>query len=322
MIKTAIFSAIAVAASAKAACKNDHLSWKTSWGACPTYAKGKMNYNWCKWDKSGGLYAKEVCPQCGTCASTKKVKKTAFPTRFPTAFPTALVCNSKTYNSVWGKCATYTFGKPNHNYCKSDFSKHLKSCTADKACKECVKPSFGMCKANPAQKWNAGWGLCATYAKGKANNFWCDKDQKDGVYAHEACAECNLCTAETDAKSCKDWNCAQWCQYYDSKFDAIYAEAGCNDDGEECKCDEPKPVAYSCPTLSHKITNTQCDGMQFDDAATAAKCEESCCGSKCKTWLFKEGKGCYQTASKCTVMWQGVGGAAGWSGSSSQPVST
>jgi len=179
-----------------------------------------------------------------------------------------------------------------------------------------------MCKANPAQKWNAGWGLCATYAKGKANNFWCDKDQKDGVYAHEACAECNLCTAETDAKSCKDWNCAQWCQYYDSKFDAIYAEAGCNDDGEECNCDEPKPVAYSCPTLSHKITNTQCDGMQFDEAATAAKCEESCCGSKCKTWLFKEGKGCYQTASKCTVMWQGVGGAAGWSGSSSQPVST
>ena len=158
MIKTAIFSAIAVAASAKAACKNDHLSWKTSWGACPTYAKGKMNYNWCKWDKSGGLYAKEVCPQCGTCASTKKVKKTAFPTRFPTAFPTALVCNSKTYNSVWGKCATYTFGKPNHNYCKSDFSKHMKSCTADKACKECVKPSFGMCKANPAQKWNAEIG--------------------------------------------------------------------------------------------------------------------------------------------------------------------
>merc|ERR1712166_602178 len=38
--------------------------------------------------------------------------------------------------------------------------------------------------------------------------------------------------------------------------------------------------------------------------------------------MGKEGKGCYQTASKCTVMWQGMGGAAGWSGSSSQPVST
>jgi hypothetical protein len=290
MIKTAIFSAIAVAASAKAACKNDHLSWKTSWGACPTYAKGKANYNWCKWDKSGGLYAKEVCPQCGTCASAKKVKKTAFPTRFPTAFPTALVCNSKTYNSVWGKCATYTFGKPNHNYCKSDFSKHLKSCTADKACKECVKPSFGMCKANPAQKWNAGWGLCATYAKGKANNFWCDKDQKDGVYAHEACAECNLCTAETDAKSCKDWNCAQWCKYYDSKFDAIYAEAGCNDDGEECKCDEPKPLPIA-------PVSTKCECRQCGSAVAFPYGGGNCGVASATCSATVGGAGCYSSAS-------------------------
>jgi hypothetical protein len=57
--------------------------------------------------------------------------------------------------------------------------------------------------------------------------------------------------------------------------------------------------------------------MQFNKANTAAKCEESCCGSECKTWLFNDRlEVCYQTASKCKVMWQGVGGAAGWSGSS------
>ena len=62
------------------------------------------------------------------------------------------------------------------------------------------------------------------------------KDQKDGVYAHEACSECNLCTKESDAKSCKDWNCVQLCKYYDAKLDSVYAEAGCNEDDDECKC--------------------------------------------------------------------------------------
>lgn len=233
-IKSVIVATV-VAAAQGAACKNNHLMWKTSWGGCPTYAKGKMNYNWCKWDKAGGLYAKEVCPQCGKCKA-KKMKKTSFPTRFPTAFPTAAVCDSKSYNSVWGKCSTYTVGKPNHNYCKTDFSKHMKSCTAHKACGECQPKNLGMCKANSDGKWNAGWGLCATYAVGKTNNYWCDKDKKDGVFANEACEQCGLCTDAVNHKGCQDWTCVQWCNHYDAKYDAVYAASGCSDDGDECKC--------------------------------------------------------------------------------------
>lgn len=234
-IKSVIVATV-VAAAQGAACKNNHLTWKTSWGKCPTYAKGKMNYNWCKWDKANGLYAKEVCPQCGVC-SAKKAKKTSFPTRFPTAFPTApAVCDSKSYNSVWGKCNTYTIGKPNHNYCKSDTSKHMKGCTAHTACDECKPKSFGMCTANSDGKWNAGWGLCATYAPGKMNNFWCDKDSKKGIFANQACEQCGQCTDAVDHKSCQDWSCAQWCEHYDAKYDSVYAASGCSDDGEDCKC--------------------------------------------------------------------------------------
>ena len=76
----------------------------------------------------------------------------------------------------------------------------------------------------------------------------------------------------------------------------------------------------SCPSMPNMITNTQCDNMVADAAATAATCEASCCDSTCQTWLFKEGAGCYHSGDSCTVMYQGIGGASGWNGGSAFPL--
>ena len=44
-------------------------------------------------------------------------------------------------------------------------------------------------------------------------------------------------TAPVDHMNCKDWNCAQWCEHYDAKYDSVYAASGCNEDGDDCNCE-------------------------------------------------------------------------------------
>ena len=184
MMKIALVSTIAVVAQAAPACKDNHLTWKTTWGACPSYAKGKSNHNWCKWDKKNGLYAKEVCPQCKSCVS-KAAKKTAFPTRFPTARPTAFPTQAKAttlmcsmnpkgnWNAGWGKCVTYAVGKMNHAYCKHD---KFKGVTANQACEQCGKCTDAVDHTS-CQEWT-----CAQ---------WCEHyDAKyDTVYAASGCED-------------------------------------------------------------------------------------------------------------------------------------
>ena len=88
---------------------------------------------------------------------------------------------------------------------------------------------------------------------------------------------------------------------------------GANNLGRAC---DTSMYIRPCPSMPNRITNTQCDNMVADAAATAETCEESCCESSCQTWLFKEGTGCYHSDHSCTVMWQGIGGASGWNGGS------
>ena len=99
----------------------------------------------------------------------------------------------------------------------------------------------------------------------------------------------------------------------DQRYAGDGAEENC------CVCGKNTGAAASsqpCPSMPNVITNTQCDNMVADAAATAATCEASCCDSTCQTWLFKEGAGCYHSGDSCTVMWQGIGGASGWNGGS------
>jgi len=37
---------------------------------------------------------------------------------------------------------------------------------------------------------------------------------------------------------CKDWTCAEWCEWYDleTEKEGVYAANGCGDDGDECTC--------------------------------------------------------------------------------------
>jgi len=53
--------------SALPTCSGDENSWNAGYGSCATYTTN--NHPFCSGDSSGGLYAREVCPQCGECSS-------------------------------------------------------------------------------------------------------------------------------------------------------------------------------------------------------------------------------------------------------------
>jgi hypothetical protein len=221
--------------------------WDAGWGHCGTYKAGKSNAKWCKWDKKNGVLAQDVCEECGKCQD--KIEEDA-------------VCNAESYSSAWGKCPSYTSGYyttngiNNYHFCKSDYSKHMKrgACTAQMACSECTKEHMGVCTGT--ETFNAGWGKCGSYTVGKegdkkvlkknnngelvwsyGNHYWCDKDKKNGQFANQACPQCGQCSDKVTPTECKDWNCAQWCEHYDAKYDSVYAASGCNEDGDDCNCE-------------------------------------------------------------------------------------
>jgi len=53
--------------SALPTCSGDENSWNAGYGPCTSYAG--MNHGYCSMDMSEGLYARDVCPQCGQCSS-------------------------------------------------------------------------------------------------------------------------------------------------------------------------------------------------------------------------------------------------------------
>ena len=64
------------------------------------------------------------------------------------------------------------------------------------------------------------------------------------VTLNEQCAQGNKCQScdwcpvvfKCNHADCKKWECAEWCHCYEKGFDDTYADAGCADDGEDCKC--------------------------------------------------------------------------------------
>merc|ERR1712127_542796 len=50
-------------------CSGDQYSWNAGYGVCTTYAPSAYgNHHYCNSDNSGGLYARDACPQCGQCS--------------------------------------------------------------------------------------------------------------------------------------------------------------------------------------------------------------------------------------------------------------
>ena len=71
--------------------------------------------------------------------------------------------------------------------------------------------------------------------------------------------------------------------------------------------------------MATDLINTQCEGMEHQ-TWNKEHCELSCCTGTCLTWLYHEVEGCYHSSNSCTVMWQGIGGADGWNGATSEPL--
>jgi hypothetical protein len=73
--------------------------------------------------------------------------------------------------------------------------------------------------------------------------------------------------------------------------------------------------------MPYTITDTQCRGLEKQEAVTNDACEKSCMDDQeCATWQFKSGKGCWHTPGKCVVMQKIYGEAKpehrGWNGGS------
>merc|ERR1719428_1138568 len=74
-----------------APCQADSTTWDAGYGPCPTYAPGAYNNYWCPYDMKDGLFAEQVCSECGKCGegSEDGTMPTGFPTEYPTMPPSS-----------------------------------------------------------------------------------------------------------------------------------------------------------------------------------------------------------------------------------------
>jgi hypothetical protein len=64
------WSTVTGASSTVPPCAGDATTWDAGYGGCSTYWNFGSNANFCRSHSSGGLNASEVCPECGSCATT------------------------------------------------------------------------------------------------------------------------------------------------------------------------------------------------------------------------------------------------------------
>ena len=77
----------------------------------------------------------------------------------------------------------------------------------------------------------------ASEQQGDPCDAHCDSSecQSEADAAKPECAVCAAC--HQVAKRCGDWDCSQWCEHYETKFDDVYAAMGCADDSTDtCEC--------------------------------------------------------------------------------------
>jgi hypothetical protein len=60
-------------------CSGDRRSWNAGYGGCTTYEAGRVNHLFCAKDVANGLYADEVCQECGACDSADSLEESEDP---------------------------------------------------------------------------------------------------------------------------------------------------------------------------------------------------------------------------------------------------
>jgi hypothetical protein len=73
-----------------------------------------------------------------------------------------------------------------------------------------------------------GGSICLQRTASSVCAAHCDSSEADS----SVCAACHMA-----ADMCGDWDCSHWCEYYETKFDDVYAAMGCADDSTDtCEC--------------------------------------------------------------------------------------
>lgn len=110
-------------------CQGHPAVWTSQYGTCITYHPISGGNNaFCDTDKGliDGLFAAQVCPECGACAPAD-------------ALPACTVVSS-TWVSDYGTCASYDIADPrsnNHQFCDTDSGILENQLAASQVCEEC-----------------------------------------------------------------------------------------------------------------------------------------------------------------------------------------
>jgi len=138
-------------------------------------------------------------------------------------------------------------------------------------------PATPVCQGNAAL-WNAGYGVCATYAVGQNNHEYCSSDLADGYLAAQVCVQCGVCSATSSSTTQ-----APTCQMSD-RWLAKKCSRRCIDKG---KCGAKMCKRNCCNACASTPTSAPTCGKP--DELPAKKCSNKCtskgkCGKKfCKT---------------------------------------
>jgi hypothetical protein len=116
-------------------CQGDSDTWNAGWGLCHTYAPGETNNYWCDKDQGpNGLYAQDVCSECGVCTDSPVTTAAPVPTN-DGGLPDCQG-DDATWDAGWGNCPTYAEGESNHSWCDKDEKDGF---LAEQVCSECGK---------------------------------------------------------------------------------------------------------------------------------------------------------------------------------------
>ena len=151
--------------------------------------------------------------------------------------------DSEDFDAGFGKCATYTKGRPN-----------LVRCSVAGAALACPVSCGACCRDDP--DFDAGWGNCTTYAPGGENAMWC---LSDGAAEHclVSCEMCESRTAMYTAISSDRYNTCVDDPFYDSGWGdcSTYAKGAAN--GEWCVKDGADVACpVTCGTCTAEAENT------------------------------------------------------------------
>lgn len=135
----------------------DDVSWRSTYGTCPSYHPGEVNHYFCSWDVGyDGRSASDACKDaCFSCPDIEGPQKKPGPWEgaencvsegnwFWSACTDSDCDNDRVWFSYWGSCDTYEPGELNHPWCEIDVGfkdKRLAKEACPSACNQCGRRS-------------------------------------------------------------------------------------------------------------------------------------------------------------------------------------